>query len=73
MDEDEQEGSLTGVLLLLPGCALMILEGPQRLVIGSLQSIYVSHDDDLTWDAEIEPSPLYYLLLLCHCPRTCRF
>lgn len=41
MDEDEQEGRITGLLLLLPGAALMIVEGPQRLVIGSLKTIHV--------------------------------
>ena len=41
MDEDEQEGRITGLLLLLPGAALMIFEGPQRLVIGTLKTIHV--------------------------------
>lgn len=45
-DEDEQGGKLTGLLLLLPGCGLMILEGPQRLVIGSLKMLHESKSQD---------------------------
>ncbi len=41
-DEDEQGGKLTGLLLMFPACALLVLEGPHRLVIGSLKMIHVS-------------------------------
>ena len=36
---DEQGGVLTGILLMYPICCTMLLEGPQRLVVGTLRKI----------------------------------
>ena len=36
---DEQGGVLTGILLMFPLCCLLLLEGPQRLVVGTLTSL----------------------------------
>ena len=34
--EDEKQGTLSGMSLSMPGVCLLLLEGPQRLVIGTL-------------------------------------
>lgn len=36
--EDEKQGRVTGLSLLMPGVCLALLEGPQRLIIGMLRS-----------------------------------
>lgn len=35
--EDEKQGTLSGISLAMPGVCLLLLEGPQRLVIGTLR------------------------------------
>jgi hypothetical protein len=37
--EDEQNGYITGLSMLMPGVCLALLEGPQRVVIGVLRAI----------------------------------
>jgi hypothetical protein len=36
---DEQGGIMTGILLMYPLCCVLLLEGPQRLVVGTLRKI----------------------------------
>ena len=41
---DEQGGNMTGILLMYPSCCALILEGPQRLVVGTLRKIKESKE-----------------------------
>ncbi|KAJ1479262.1 hypothetical protein T484DRAFT_1959256 [Baffinella frigidus] len=43
-DSDEDGGHITGLTIMLPGCFLSIIEGPQRLVIGTLRMLQEDHN-----------------------------
>jgi len=37
--EDEQGGTITGISMLMPGVCLAQIEGPQRLIVGTLRAL----------------------------------
>ncbi len=50
---DEQGGVMTGILLMYPICCVLLLEGPQRLVVGTLRKLQENQERSVDLIASI--------------------